>query len=93
MVLSCGMLNLSIRHIFGQDRMDTSIDFFLKAAQGAVEYTDLGNNKGINALLSDDTYVTFRPVSNSDGSPAIQITVSGSAKVKNQRIHFMNEGD
>lgn len=41
--------------------------------------------------MVDGTIITFRPISSSDGSPAVDINIKGSdnhGKLKAQKIHF-----
>ena len=86
-----------IRHIESADPSATAKDFYDKAAYGGVENEILdknGNVKGATTKMADGTVITWREVSNSDGSPAIDINIkysSDSGGLKGQKIHFVKE--
>ena len=85
----------SIRHIESDDPSATAKDFYDRIAHGGIENDILdknGNIKGATTKMADGTVVTWREVSSSDGSPAVDInskksTESGGLKV--QKIHFV----
>ena len=87
----------SIRHIESSDPSATAKDFYDKAAYGGVESEILdknGNVKGATTKMADGTIVTWREVSSSDGSPAIDINIkysNDSGGLKGQKIHFVKE--
>ena len=68
----------------------TSKDFYQKIGRGGT-LSDLPNGKGTKTLLSDGTLIVHRLITSTKDSPAIEITVSGSTKIKNQKIHFILE--
>lgn len=45
--------------------------------------------------MKDGTFITYRPVSSSDKSPAVSIEISSvdpkSGQIKTQKIHFIKE--
>lgn len=51
--------------------------------------------RGYIRTFDDGTHITYRPVSRSDGSPAIQISVQNprSPLARYQKIHFMEGSD
>lgn len=40
-------------------------------------------------ILDDGTRIVHRLITSTKGSPAIEITISGSPLVKDQKIHFI----
>ena len=53
-----------------------------------------GSIKGATTKMSDGTIITWRKVSSSDGSPAIDINIkysNDSGGLKRQKIHFVKE--
>lgn len=82
------------RHITSNNPIKTSKDFYRKIAYGAIE-KNLPNNKGKVAKLKDGTIITYREISSSDGSPAVDINIkksTDSKDVKQQKIHFIKKG-
>lgn len=82
------------RHIESKNPISTSIDFYNKLTHGAIE-KKLPNGKGTVAKLEDGTIVSYRKISSSDGSPAIDINIKrskNSGGVKQQKIHFVKKG-
>lgn len=54
----------------------------------------MSNGKGTIAKLADGTIVSYRKVSSSDGTPAVDINIKNSKEsggVKQQKIHFVKE--
>lgn len=68
--------------------INTSIDFYKKIGKGGTT-TDLPHGKGTKTTLNDGTVIVHRLITGTKGSPAVEITVSGTAKIKNQKIHFV----
>ncbi len=87
----------SIRHIESSDPAATAKDFYDKAAHGGKEEDILdknGNIKGATTKMADGTIITWREVSSSDGSPAVDINIKhsdDSSGLKGQKIHFVKE--
>lgn len=85
----------SVRHIKSSNPSCTAKDFYDTIAKGGIEsniYDSNGNIKGGITKMADGTIVTWRNVSNSDGSPAIDINIQESnnpAGIKGQKIHFV----
>ena len=80
-----------IRHIYSDDPNKTAKDFYNKISYGGVEET-LSNGKGKITNMSDGTIITWREISSSDGSPAIDINIKYSTNaggLKQQKIHFL----
>ncbi len=87
----------SIRHIKSSNPTTTAKDFYDKAAYGGEEskiFDKKGTFKGATTKMADGTIVTWREVSASDGSPAIDINImysKDSCGLKTQKIHFVKE--
>lgn len=87
----------SIRHIASSNPVTTSRDFYDKATYGGVEsslYDKLGNPIGAVTKLADGSVFSWREVSSSDGTPAVDINIRRSndnCGVKTQKIHFVKE--
>ena len=88
----------SIRHIASTEPMTTSLDFYDKATYGGIEsplYDKHGNLIGAVTKLADESVFSWREVSSSDGTPAVDINIRRSndnCGVKTQKIHFVKEG-
>lgn len=88
-----------VRNISSSEPQVTAKDFYDKAAHGGIEtpiYDKNGNIKGKTTQLKDGTIITYRPVSSSDGTPAVDISITKTdpnGKVKTQKIHFVKEKD
>ena len=76
-------------------RVRTAKEFYDAIALGGRE-EKLANGKGLNTRLADGTVITWREVSSSDGTPAIDINISqsnDSGGIKRQKIHFVLKED
>lgn len=80
----------NVRVIRSPDPVTTSIDFYQKIGKGG-QIENLPNGKGTKTLLGDGTVIVHRIITSTKGSPAVEISVSGSPKIKNQKIHFILE--
>ncbi|MDO4438771.1 MAG: hypothetical protein Q4B86_04915 [Eubacteriales bacterium] len=69
---------------------NTSIAFYKQIAKGG-HTISLNNKKGTMTVLDDETRIVHRLITSTKGSPAIEITISGSPIVKDQKIHFIKE--
>lgn len=81
------------RNIFSGDPIKDSRDFYDKAAYGGV-IRPMTNGKGEIAKMKDGTVVSYREVTSSAGSPAVEINISksmDSGGIKRQKIHFAKE--
>ncbi|MBO4495685.1 MAG: hypothetical protein J5752_07500 [Clostridiales bacterium] len=84
-----------VRHIESSDPSTTAKDFYDRIANGGIEKEIMdksGKIKGATAKMADGSIVTWRNVSNSDGSPAVDINISktsASGGLKLQKIHFI----
>ena len=83
-----GQKGKNCRIISSIDPINTSIDFYKKIGKGGTT-TDLPNGKGTKTTLNDGTVIVHRIITSTKGSPAVEITVSGTPKIKNQKIHFV----
>lgn len=70
----------------------TSIDFYNRLSKGG-KTKPLKNGKGVMTVLGDGTRIVHRLITKTKGSPAVEITISGSPKIKNQKIHFIYKED
>ena len=61
------------------------------SADGKKEVFETRHGKGIHAILKDGSEIYYRPVTSSKGSPAVEITVSGSLKIKSHKYHIVKE--
>ena len=67
---------------------DTSVAFYKQIGKGG-QTIPLNNKKGTMTVLDDGTRIVHRLITSTKGSPAIEITISGSPLVKDQKIHFI----
>lgn len=86
-----------VRHILSPDPVTTAKDFYDRISNGGIE-SDIvdknGNIKGATTKMADGTVVTWREVSSSDGTPAVDINIkksTDSGGLKAQKIHFVKE--
>lgn len=81
--------NSGVRHITSQDPVSTSIRFFGLLTEGGDVLTHVPG-KIVVKRTSDDAFITWRPVSSSDGTPAVDINVSKVVHgfVHSHKIHF-----
>ena len=81
----------SVRIIRSQDPVRIAEKFYDEAAYGGKEKR-LSNGKGVMTVMKDGSVLTFRRVSTSDGSPAVDINISARSTddggIKTQKIHF-----
>lgn len=79
------------RIIASSDPLQTAMDFYNTLAYGGLEKTYEDRSRRITQM-ADGTIITWRMVSRSDGSPVVEINVSGSSNtggLKKQKIHFV----
>ena len=88
--------DISIRNIISEDPSAAAKEFYDSIAYGGIErnLTDkkTGANKGMVAKMADGSIITWREVSSSDGSPAVDINIERSSDnnvVQQQKIHFV----
>lgn len=80
-----------VRNIRSTDPVEAARIFYDVAAYGGIE-KKMSNGKGVYTKMKDGTIVSFREVSSSDGTPAVEINVRTSedhGDVKYQKIHFI----
>jgi len=80
------------RIIASSSPKETSIDFYKKLGTGGIT-KPLSNGKGTITTLGDGTRIVHRIITSTKDSPAVEISISGSPEIKNQKIHFILEGD
>ncbi|MBO4604233.1 MAG: hypothetical protein J5657_02895, partial [Clostridiales bacterium] len=84
-------------HIKSDNPSVTAKDFYDRIAHGGIENEIIdrnGNIKGAKTKMADGTIVTWREISNSDGSPAVDINIkksTDSGGLKFQKIHFVKK--
>jgi hypothetical protein len=81
--------NSIARIIESPDPIATAERFFRLAAEGGTMRTDKPNIKV--AELKDGSFITFRVVSSSDGTPAVDLNLTPPTYVKTRKIHFTKE--
>lgn len=85
-----GIKGKNTRIISSSDPIATSKDFYSRLGRGGKTST-LPNGKGTKTVLGDGTVIVHRIITSTKGSPAVEISVSGSPHIKNQKIHFILE--
>ena len=82
-----------MRNIKSDDPVKTAQDFYDKAAHGGIK-KEMNNVKGVYTKIKDGSILSYREVSSSDGSPAVEINIKQSTDhgdIKYQIIHFVKE--
>lgn len=80
-----------VRNIKSSDPAKSAKDFYDKAAHGGIE-KQMSNGKGAYTKMKDGSILSYRAVSTSDGSPAVEINIKQSndhGEIKYQKIHFV----
>ena len=78
-----------VQIVESKDPLATGSHFFEKLGVGGT-VKDLANGKGKISTFKDKSTVVFRPVSSSDGIPAISILLKGPSGL-DYKIHFVQE--
>ena len=82
----------SVRNIVSDDPVATAKDFYDRLTYGGIK-KKLENGKGVITIVKDGSVLTFREVSSSDGTPAVDINITSSGDdtggIKTQKIHFV----
>lgn len=91
--------NNKVRHIESSNPSRTAKDFYDSLTHGGKEEPiydkRTGERIGKKTTLADGSIVSWREVSSSDGSPAVDINIeysSDSGGIKQQKIHFVKGG-
>lgn len=82
--------NCQIRQIYCEDPIKEAQYFYDIIAFGGIE-TNIPNNKGVRTKLKDGTVITYREVTSTKDSPAVEININKSnnhGNIKYQKIHF-----
>lgn len=82
--------NKKIREINSSDQFKDAKKFYDKIAYGGIE-SKLDNGKGFMTKLKDGTIITYREITSTKDSPAVEINIkqsNDSGGIKNQKIHF-----
>lgn len=77
------------QQVSSKDPLATGHEFFKKLSAGG-KTKDLANGKGKITTFPDKSTIVYRPVSTSDGSPALSIIVKGPSGL-DYKIHFVKE--
>ena len=78
------------RQIEASNPVEESKKFYDKIAYGGIE-KPMSNGKGFITELKDGTIISYREITSTDGSPAVEINIKKSSDtcgVKKQKIHF-----
>lgn len=92
-----GMVGLSgkshIREISTSNPIREAQKLYDTIAYGGIE-SNLPNGKGIYSVMKDGSVITFRVITSTKGSPAVDINIKHSTSYnsfKTQKIHFTKE--
>lgn len=88
---SKGQSSGKVRNIVSDNPIATAKEFYQIAAKGGIEQQML-NGKGYTTKMKDGSIISYREVSTSDGSPAVDINIKrsiNSGGIKQQKIHFV----
>ncbi len=87
------------RNIESENPLETAKDFFNNIAEGGKKEIlydrKTGKEKGIVVQMRDGTFISFREISTSDGSPVVEINIDSSnserakKEIQTQKIHFI----
>lgn len=80
-----------VRNIKSSNPAKSAKDFYDKVAHGGIE-KQMSNGKGVYTKMKDGSILSYREVSASDGSPAVEINIKQSndhGEIKYQKIHFV----
>ncbi len=82
------------RNISSDNPSETANNFYNIAAHGGIEHS-MENGKGVTTKMADGTVISYREISSSDRSPAVEINIRKSDNdggLKYQKIHFTKRG-
>lgn len=80
-----------VRNIKSDAPSKSAQEFYDKAAHGGIEH-QMDNGKGAYTKMKDGSILSYREVSSSDGTPAVEINIKQSTdhgSIKYQKIHFV----
>ncbi len=86
-----GKSDSKVRNIASDNPIATAKEFYQTATKGGIE-SPMKNGKGYTTRMKDDSMVSYREISTSDGSPAVDINIrrsTNSGGIKQQKIHFV----
>lgn len=81
-----------VYEIFCKDQYKAAKDFYNKIAYGGIVKQNMPKINGQIAKMKDGTIITYREITSSQGSSAVEINIKGSNNpcgLKNQKIHFV----
>ena len=70
------------------DPLKESAEFYKKLSKGGVE-TPLPRGNGVKTTFDDFSVVTYREITKTPNSPAIDIKIKTPGKIRGQKIHFI----
>ena len=70
------------------DPLKESAEFYKKLSKGGFE-EPLKNGKGVKTTFDDNSVVTYREITKTPNSPAIDIKIETPGKIRKQKIHFI----
>ncbi len=70
------------------DPVKESAEFYKKLSKGGFE-EPLKNGKGVKTTFDDNSVVTYREITKTPNSPAIDIKIETPGKIRKQKIHFI----
>ncbi len=82
------------REIFSNNPTSSASQFFNILKQGGKDKLfNTSHGIGTESNLPDGSKITYRPITSSKGSPAVEIVISGSDYIKPKKYHFVMKGD
>ena len=81
--------NSSARVIHSKNPERTAEEFFRLATRGGDVLYDSPTRRTVR--LKDRTTITYRVISSSDGSPAVDLKISEPSFIRTRKIHFIKE--
>lgn len=80
-----------IRTITCSDPQKSAADFFSTISEGGI-FSTSSNGKASIATMADGTVISYRTITTTENSPAVEINIRYSSEaggIKYQKIHFM----
>lgn len=84
--------NGRVRIIESVDPAKDAYDFQSPAGNNPSVFKVIDGGKGHVMRMRDDTIITYRRYSNSDGTPVVELSLVDAPGVRNQKIHFVKKG-
>ena len=74
--------------IYTENHIEESKAFFEQISKGGCIEPLRNNPNGVRAVLDDGSRIVYRVITSTKDSPAVDIHISGSEKIAEQKIHF-----